>query len=190
MALHKWIKIGEPEILAEKFGRKFFRQNFVNPINGAISDFYLFSMKDSSFVFPMTDDGKVITVCQYKQGCHDITHELPAGVCNTSEPHEVTAKRELLEETGYEAKEMIPMGVGWPDTRSTTIQRFFFLANGCRKVKEPEQDPNEEIEVVLYDMPDWLDMIKSNEVKELTTISITLHFILHLGIFRSVLFNI
>lgn len=175
-----WEKYGAPEVIAERFGRKFFRQDFLNPLNEKVQDFYLFSMKDSVFVFPITEDGKVITVRQYKQGCHGITHELPAGVSNPNESPEVTVRRELLEETGYEAHEIVPLGVGVPDTRCMTIKRYFFLATGCKKVKEPESDPNEEIEVIVMDLNQWLWLIAENTVQELTTTSITLSALLHL----------
>lgn len=180
--LSRWGKAGQPAVLAEKYGRKFYRQDFINPVSGEVEDFYLFSMKDSVFVFPITGEGKIITVRQYKQGCDDITHELPAGVCNQNELFEVTAKRELLEETGYEATAITSMGEGLPDTRCMTIRRFFFLATGCRKVREPERDPREEIEVIVLDVADWLYLIRRNQVKELTTTSLTLSALLRLGL--------
>lgn len=178
--IQRWGKVSQPIVLAEKYGRKFYRQDFKNPVSGEVEDFYLFSMKDSVFVFPITEEGKIITVRQYKQGCDDITLELPAGVCNQNEPFAVTARRELLEETGYEASEITPMGAGLPDTRCMTVRRFFFLATGCRKVRESERDPREEIEVIILDVDDWLHLIRLNQVKELTTTSITLSALLHL----------
>ena len=80
MDLISWKKVGEPIVLAAKFGRKLLLQKFLTP-DGVEKEFSQFWMKDSSFVFPITTDLKVITVRQYKQGRNAITHELPAGIC-------------------------------------------------------------------------------------------------------------
>lgn len=180
MELKLWTKIGEPIVLAAKFGIKLLLQKFLTP-KGEEKEFSQFWMKDSSFVFPITKEGKIITVRQYKQGRHAITHELPAGICDPNEHGEVTATRELLEETGYQAGIMIYLGPIWPDSRCGVFVRHTYLALGCEKVAEPKTDPEEEIEVVLLSMKEWLELVlKGDEVAELTTLGITLKALIYL----------
>lgn len=181
MELKLWTKIGEPEVLASKFGRQLLLQKFQTP-GGKILEFSQFRMKNSSFVFPITKDGRVITVRQYKQGRNDITHELPAGVENPDEFGWITAKRELLEETGYEAGNVIFLGPSWPDSRCGAFTRNLYLALNCEKVREPKRDPEEEIEVVLLSFKEWLELIlEGKEVAELTTFGITIKALVYLG---------
>lgn len=181
MELKLWTKVGEPDVLASKYGRKLLLQKFLTP-DGVEKEFSQFWMKDSSFVFPITKDGKVITVRQYKQGRNAITHELPAGVCNPNEHGDVTASRELLEETGYEAGTIIYLGPTWPDSRCGVFVRHTYLALDCKKTAEPKVDPEEEIEVALLSMEEWLRLVlKGEEVAELTTLGITLKVLVFLS---------
>ena len=181
MDLIPWKKIGEPIVLAAKFGRKLLLQKFLTP-DGVEKEFSQFWMKDSSFVFPITTDLKVITVRQYKQGRNAITHELPAGICEPNEPGEITASRELLEETGYKTEKMVYLGPTWPDSRCGVFIRHTYLALGCEKISEPKSDPEEEIEVVLLDMEEWLRLVlKGEEVAELTTLGITIKALMYLS---------
>src|SRR3989344_3506463 len=181
MRLKLWKKVGEPIVLAAKFGRKLLLQKFLTP-TGEKKEFSQFWMKDSSFVFPITKDGKVVTVRQYKQGRHAITHELPAGICDGRESGEVAARRELLEETGYEAERMLYLGPTWPDSRCGVFVRHTYLALGCEKTAEPKNDPEEEIEAVILGLEEWLDLVlKGDEVAELTTLGITLKVLVYLS---------
>lgn len=55
----------------------------------------------ASVIVPITNDGKIIMVEQYRKPCEMISLELPAGKLDAGEPPEECAKRELHEETGY-----------------------------------------------------------------------------------------
>jgi len=65
----------------------------------------------AAIIVAVTDDAKLLLVEQYRIPCHARTIEMPAGLIGDEhgtddEPHAEAARRELLEETGYEAGHM------------------------------------------------------------------------------------
>ena len=156
-----WTKIGEPTVLAGKFGKKLISQIFRNPATDKEEEFVLFGQKDWSVVLPITEDGKkVVTVSQYKQGCDQIVLELPAGTADfKGETPEEVMRRELLEETGFEPLEVISLGPPqFMSTRNSWTKFHLFLAKGCKKVKEAKLDLNEEIETQLIPLDEWIEL--------------------------------
>ena len=55
-------------------------------------------------VVPVTPDGRVVLIRQYRHGIQDVTLEIPGGIIDHDEPPEAAAARELQEETGYVAE--------------------------------------------------------------------------------------
>jgi len=83
---------------------------------------------------------------------------LPAGYIEENEQPIESAKRELLEETGYEAEKIIPLGSFYQDQGCSSAYNHYFLATKCKKVKEQNLDNDEFIKYVLvfYDELMWL----------------------------------
>jgi ADP-ribose pyrophosphatase len=98
-------------------------------------------------VIPLTDDGRVVLVRQYRIGTGTFTLEVPGGMCDREEPPERTAAREMREETGFEAREIVPLGFVHPNPAIQTNRCHHYLALGARSVAEPTPDPFEQIEV-------------------------------------------
>ena len=67
-------------------------------------------MPDWINVIPLTDDGQVVMVRQYRFGIEGFTLEIPGGMCDPGEPPLEAARREMREETGYAPSEMIELG--------------------------------------------------------------------------------
>ena len=185
-----WTKVGEPTVLAGKFGKKLVSQMFTNPATGKDEEFILFGQKNWSTVLPITENLEVVAVRQYKQGCNKIVLELPTGTADfASETPEQTMLRELLEETGYEPGKVIALPPAfWIATRSSYTQVYTFLATGCKKVKEAKLDLSEEIETELIPLDKWLELCASSieepsaivatfrSIKHLVSEGVTLHF--------------
>lgn len=102
-------------------------------------------------IIPVTNDGELILVEQFRVPVQGATIELPAGLvgdgADPSEPLEPAARRELLEETGYEATTMrrvleCPSSAGLTDETIT-----FFLATGLTRVAAGGGDDTEDITV-------------------------------------------
>jgi ADP-ribose pyrophosphatase len=79
----------------------------------------------------MTSRGTFILARQYRPGPDRIVDELPGGRCNSEEPAEEAARRELLEETGFEAEEWICLGT-FLECAYSTVERWGFVALNVR----------------------------------------------------------
>jgi ADP-ribose pyrophosphatase len=98
-------------------------------------------------VIPLTDDGRVVLVRQYRFGTEDFTLEIPGGMCDSDESPLRAAAREMREETGFEARQIVPLGFVHPNPAIQTNRCHSYLARGARRVQDPTPDPFEQIEV-------------------------------------------
>lgn len=160
------LKVWQPEgseTLAKGFGKELRKTKFRNPTTGDVQEFVLFGQRDWSVTLPITEDGQVVAVRQYKQGCNKIYVDLPAGTTNfKDEDPQVAAERELLEETGYRAGEVIFLGHPlWMASRNSWTQFWPFVALGCKKVQPAKIDANEEIETLLFPLDKWFEFCQS-----------------------------
>lgn len=82
-------------------------------------------------VIPVTDDGKVIVERQFRYPLNRVITEIPAGkLDNFTEDRLSAAKRELEEETGYTAKEWMPLGDYYPTPAYCDERITLYLARG------------------------------------------------------------
>jgi ADP-ribose pyrophosphatase len=90
-------------------------------------------------VFPVMDDGRVLTLRGYKHGAGRVMLQLPAGYMDrANESPLACAKRELLEETGYRAKEWHALGRLSVDGNRGLGHAHMFLARGLEAVAAPD----------------------------------------------------
>jgi ADP-ribose pyrophosphatase len=116
-------------------------------------------------IVAVTDEGKLVLVEQDRPPVGKRVIELPAGLAGDHAGHEGedladAARRELLEETGYEAAEMVRVAEGAASAGMTDEVITLFLARGLRKTGGGEGDGSEDItlhEVQLSEAPAWLD---------------------------------
>lgn len=99
-------------------------------------------------VAAVTTDDEVILLRHYRIPARTWMLEVPAGLMDKpGEAPMETAKRELLEETGYVADSWETLFEGPFNAGLTPDEIVFFIARGARKVREPEHEALEAIEV-------------------------------------------
>jgi ADP-ribose pyrophosphatase len=103
-------------------------------------------------VVAITDEGKVLLVEQYRLPVGERTIEIPAGLAGDTagtedEALQTAAERELLEETGYRARQWTELCAGYPTPGLTDERIVLFLAQGLEKVAEGGGEPDEGITV-------------------------------------------
>lgn len=165
LTIKSWVK-KEEKLIFQKFGKWLRSVIFIDPY-GKEQEFILFGQKDWVTIFALTPDNQVLTVRQFKQGCNKVIQELPAGTEKyEGEPKRKVAIRELTEETGYRAEEIVALSPAmWIASRNSPTRFYCFLATGCVKEREPRKDVSEEIEVQLVPLAEWVEMCYS-EIEE------------------------
>ncbi len=136
----------------------------INPRTGEDLPFFVLESGPWVNVIPLTDEGKVIMVRQYRHGTRTITLEIPGGMAEPGEAPEVGARRELLEETGYAPDEMIELGSVHSNPAIQNNATFTYLATGLRKVGEPDPDGAEDLEVAEVELAEIEDLIRRGEI--------------------------
>ena len=150
------------------------KQKFNLP-NGSLKDFEIHKGGGVVVVLPITDQNQVVCVSQYRPGPKQIMTELPAGFIDQNETPIQAAKRELLEETGYQG-DLIEVQTVYPDSYSTII-RHVFICKNAKKVQEPNLDESEFIETELLGINEFREHIKSGKLTHLGSAYLALDFL-------------
>jgi 8-oxo-dGTP pyrophosphatase MutT (NUDIX family) len=138
---------------------------YVSPRSGRAHEFWILGCADWCNIVPLTSDNKVVMVRQHRYGSNDETLELPGGMIDPHDPNPgAGAARELLEETGYRADRVEPIGVIAPNPALQSNRTHSFLARDVVHVGAPRLDGGEDIEVVLVPYEDIPARISSGEI--------------------------
>lgn len=125
------------------------RQRILTDQGREVSNYYKVDLADFVICCPFTADGRVITIWQNKHGSgrHGLT--FPAGIMEKGEVPEVAMPRELLEETGYEAKRVLLAGRYAVNGNQGCGSAHILQVEGCKKVTEPDAGDLENMDICL-----------------------------------------
>ncbi len=112
-------------------------------------DFYVIEAPDWINVIPLTEDGRVVLIEQFRHGTGEVSLEIPGGMVDPGESPAEAAARELLEETGYEASEVVLLGPARPNPAIQDNRIHSFLARGAVRRGEPKNEGTEQTRVRL-----------------------------------------
>lgn len=107
--------------------------------------YYIINAPDFAVIVALDTRGRLLLVRQYRPPVAGITLELPAGHIERGETPEETARKELIEETGYEAGRMEFLAALSPSTARYTNRLYCFFARNVRPspgaIVEPGMEP-------------------------------------------------
>lgn len=146
-----------------------FRESVELPDGRVVDDFYSVQMQDYGIVAALTETGDVVVERLYRHGPQRLTWSLPAGYVHPGETPLEATRRELLEETGYEASEWIALGRFVVDGNRGCGWCHGFVARGARKVRDARSDDLAEVEVFLVSWDRLLELLAAGEVTELAS---------------------
>lgn len=178
-------KVGEPTVLAKKYGKALISQLFTDPKKeGRTVEFCLFHWPVvPSIVMPVTPDNSVVAVRQFRYGANKVVIEFPGGNPKPGQTPEDVAFAEMEDETGYVSRAVIRLGPPIFFEPAFNVAPYHpFLAVDCIPTGKQNLEREENLEVVVMPLKTWVDMVVKGEVCDSKTIAMTLLALPYLGI--------
>jgi len=120
----------------------------ISPRTNKSYDFVVLKSNPWVNIIPITNEGDVVMIRQYRHGIKEITLEIPGGLVESKDDPKQAALRELKEETGYYSDEVYSLGYVHPNPAIFNNVCHTFLALNVKTVSNQEQDEKEDIEVI------------------------------------------
>jgi 8-oxo-dGTP pyrophosphatase MutT (NUDIX family) len=143
-----------------------------SPRTGGEHDFYTIDASDWVNIVALTHDDCVVMVRQYRHGAERVTLETPGGMVDPGETPAQAAARELLEETGYAADEIVPLGGVNPNPALFSNRLHGFLARGAVQVCEVRNESTEETHVELVPLAALREEVRAGRVNHALVIAV------------------
>ncbi len=133
--------------------------------DGSVRPIITFVGPDWCNVVPLTHDGRIVLVRQHRWGTDAPSLEIPGGLVDPGETPLEAARRELHEETGYDAESIVPLGRVHPNPALQGNVLHMFLAHGCAPHGRGQQlEELEDCEVVLLERGQLEDALERGEI--------------------------
>ena len=148
-----WEEISQEHIVQDEW-IDFRKSAYRYPDGRVFEPFYSYSRRDYTVIVASDEDGQYLLVRQFRQGIRQVTTEFPAGGIERKDGREYgdaqpaesaleCAKRELLQETGYESSDWTHLITVPSNATISDNYACVFLAENCRKTAAPSLDETE-----------------------------------------------
>lgn len=119
-------------------------------------------------ILPLTGEGEVLFVRQFRYPFQEVLLEIPAGKREADEDPKTCGIRELKEEVGAEAKRVVELGYLYPTVAYDTEIIYMFLAEGLT-FGEQNLDADEFLDVVRIPLQEAYEMVMRGEIPDAKT---------------------
>jgi ADP-ribose pyrophosphatase len=144
--------------------------------DGTETDFDYASEPPAVVILPFTPEGEVVLIEEWRQAVKRVNRGLPAGSMEPDEDRETAARRELEEETGYEAGSLGFLTSVEPANGLLDARHHYFVAFDCEPTGERELDFNESIRVTTTDWESLREAAAAGEIGDGRTALGVLHY--------------
>lgn len=142
-----------------------------SPTRGSDHTFFAIHSNDWINVVPVTAEGKIVMVRQFRHGNQEITLEVPGGLVDDGERPIESASRELREETGFVSDPLLKIGAVAPNPALFNNVCHTFLATNAIQRYDIAPDGTEELEMSLYSLAEISEMIETGKITHALTIN-------------------
>lgn len=161
MGLKQWKKISE-QVIVKNAWWVYKKDTFELP-SGKKGEYNYVYSHGSAMVIPVQEDGRIIMVNQYRYLCERESLEFPAGGVKNGSTHDQTARNELVEETGYSARELVPVSRFNPYNGVTNEMCHVYVARGLQHVGSTPDD-TEDLELVMISPAEIDERIRNGTI--------------------------
>jgi ADP-ribose pyrophosphatase len=162
--IHPWEKV-QSEVQGEYKVFRVREDRCRSPLTGAEHPFYVIESDDWVNIIPVTPDGRIVCVEQYRHGVEAVSLEIPGGIIDPEDasPAEA-ARREMVEETGYDTDTIVALGSVSPNPAIQNNRCYSYLALDVHLRHAQELDATEHVAVRLVDPADVPGLIARGEI--------------------------
>jgi 8-oxo-dGTP pyrophosphatase MutT (NUDIX family) len=175
MSLTPW------KILESKYLRPRYRFDQVELPTGKVFEAVALEFRSWAAVLAFTKNQEVVLIRQYRHGVREAVWEFPGGVVDDGENPLEGARRELLEETGYTASNLIEVGKFYPNPALQTNLMYGYVAYDAEKTAIQKLDEAEDIEVHLVPLDELIAMTKRGEFLNGLQVALLFHVLVYMN---------
>ena len=147
------------------------KQKILLPDGRWIEDYHGLFMPSSCVICTFTDANELVLLRGYKHGIRKIGLSIPGGFIEPNEDPLASAKRELIEETGYSAEEWQSLGEFVPHGNYGGGRVYVFIAKKARRKQNPNSGDLETTEVEVMKMEKVHESIRDGEISSLSSVA-------------------
>lgn len=181
---NRWALVGEKVFLDFPYLQIVERncRRATDPADQEAHRFYVLRAKDWCNIIPVTEDGKVVLVKQYRAGILGVAYEFPGGVVESTDSDvTATALREMVEETGYEplphARTKL-LGSSYPNPALQDNCVHSLVVGPVKKTRPQTLDPTEDIEVVELPVSELPKLYREGKFTHALMLTTLFHFLM------------
>lgn len=135
-----------------------------SPRNHRHYEFFVLESAPWVNVIPLTANREIVLIRQFRHGIGEVSLEIPGGLVEDGDSPAAAARRELLEETGYAAADLRPLGSVYPNPAIQNNRCYSYLALDVCQVGSQMQDEREDIEVLTLPVARIPDLIEGGQI--------------------------
>ncbi len=145
------------------------RNDDVQLSNGKIVSREVVEHRGGVGILPITAQGEVLLVKQYRYPYEELLLEIPAGKLEPGETPFETGVRELQEETGMNATRYFDLGIDYPSPGYCNEKIHLYAADGLIEIGQ-HLDEGEFLNVLSVPLTEALTMVYNGELKDSKTV--------------------
>lgn len=163
MTIRPWTRVKQGPV--QDFTILRIREDTVaDPRDGSHHPRVILDCPDWVNIIPVTRDGRVVLIRQFRFGAWQESLEIPGGIVDPGELPEAAAVRELEEETGYRPERVVALGWVHPNPALQGNRCHSYLALDCVRAHGGRQEAAEDITVELHRREDISGLICTGRI--------------------------